>query len=282
MVTKFCSLKHSAFCETKKGKALFASHASPSCDSSAVFIPSVCLSSLSSSLSDAKAEVVSSQRQKEAPEVTRGRPGDTLLEQADYLTGPLDLGCGVAQSPEALSERSQSLKGVCVRGCVCVCVCVCACVCVCVCVLKRISCWNFLPCTSCLSAMMQLRLLCCFLISASLPAKKIPSAKRRHVVFVVCSPAFYYFFFVCLFVCLFHLLSAGVRFESINHSKVDRLCTFVLPATLRRHDNVQLRRLEQHSRLLLGSIPSHLHWKDNCFPIVHNTTLDSIIGHVFH
>lgn len=81
-----------------------------------VLVSSVCLPSL---LQDAKAEVVSSQRQDEAPEeeVTRGRPGDALLEQADYLTGPQDLGCQEAQSPEALSggsERSQSLKGVCV------------------------------------------------------------------------------------------------------------------------------------------------------------------------
>lgn len=72
---------------------------------------------LLSSLQDAKAEVVSSQRQDEAPEeeVTRGWPGDALLEQADYLTGPQDLGCQEAQTPEALSggsEGSQSLKGV--------------------------------------------------------------------------------------------------------------------------------------------------------------------------
>lgn len=104
--------------ETSAGleEVLFASHASPSCDSCVVLVSSVCLPSL---LQDAKAEVVSSQRQDEAPEeeVMRGRPGDALLEQADYLTGPQDLGCQEAQSPEALSggsERSQSLKGVCV------------------------------------------------------------------------------------------------------------------------------------------------------------------------
>ncbi|XP_056884516.1 microtubule-associated protein tau-like isoform X12 [Takifugu flavidus] len=65
---------------------------------------------------DAKVEVVSCQRQDEAPEeeVPREEPGDSLLEQADYLTGPQDLGCQQAQTPEALnggSEHSPSLKG---------------------------------------------------------------------------------------------------------------------------------------------------------------------------
>ncbi|XP_029696095.1 microtubule-associated protein tau-like isoform X3 [Takifugu rubripes] len=64
---------------------------------------------------DAKVEVVSCQRQDEAPEeeVPREEPGDSLLEQADYLTGPQDLGCQQAQTPEALnggSEHSPSLK----------------------------------------------------------------------------------------------------------------------------------------------------------------------------
>lgn len=77
---------------------------------------------LLSSLQDSKAEFVSGQQQDEAAEkeVTRGWPGEVLLEQADYLTGPRDLGCQEAQTPEARSggsERSQSLKGVCV--CVC-------------------------------------------------------------------------------------------------------------------------------------------------------------------
>lgn len=93
---------------------LFASHSSPSCDSSVVLVSSVCRPS---SPQDAKVEVVSCQRQDEAPEeeVPREEPGDSLLEQADYLTGPQDLGCQQAQSPEALnggSEHSPSLKGV--------------------------------------------------------------------------------------------------------------------------------------------------------------------------
>lgn len=124
--TKFCSVKLLAFVKKKKKKrinhstpvgldfVLFASHSSPSCDSSVVLVSSVCRPS---SPQDAKVEAVSCQRQDEAPEeeVPREEPGDSLLERADYLTGPRDLGCQQAQTPEALnggSEHSPSLKGV--------------------------------------------------------------------------------------------------------------------------------------------------------------------------
>ena len=66
---------------------------------------------------------------EEAPdqeEVTYEQPGDSLLEQADYLAEPQALGC--QQTPEVLNggahpgERSSSPKGVCVCLRVCVCV----------------------------------------------------------------------------------------------------------------------------------------------------------------
>lgn len=122
--TKFCSVKLLAFVNKKRKNhetpvgfdfVLFASHSSPSCDSSVVPVSSVWRPS---SPQDAKVEVVSSQRQDEAPEEEvppREEPGDSLLEQADYLTGHQDLGCPQAQTPEALnggSEHSPSLKGV--------------------------------------------------------------------------------------------------------------------------------------------------------------------------
>lgn len=77
-----------------------------------------------SPLKDGKVEVVSCQRQDEAPEGADGypeeaaceRPGDFLLEQTDYLTEPRESGCQEAQTPEVLnggSEHSHSLEGVC-------------------------------------------------------------------------------------------------------------------------------------------------------------------------
>lgn len=94
---------------------LFATHSSPFCDSSVVLlVSSVCRPPF---LQDAKVEVVSCQRQDEAPgeEVPHEEPGDSVLERADYLTGTQDLGCQQAQTPEGLnggSEHSPSLKGV--------------------------------------------------------------------------------------------------------------------------------------------------------------------------
>lgn len=85
-------------------------------------VSSMCLPSLL----EGKVEVVSCQRQDEdeAPERPHGvpeevayeQPGDSLLEQTDYLTEPQAMGCQQAQTPEVLnggSEHSQSLKGVC-------------------------------------------------------------------------------------------------------------------------------------------------------------------------
>lgn len=77
-----------------------------------------------SPLKDGKVEVVSCQRQDEAPEGADGypeeaayeQPGDFLLAQADYLTEPQESGCQEAQTPEVLnggSEHSHSLEGVC-------------------------------------------------------------------------------------------------------------------------------------------------------------------------
>lgn len=81
-------------------------------------------------LKEDKVEVVSQQQDEdgeEAPEephsypeeVAYERPGDSLLEQADYLTEPQALGCQQAQTPEVLNggshqgEHSPSQKGVC-------------------------------------------------------------------------------------------------------------------------------------------------------------------------
>lgn len=81
-------------------------------------------------LKDDKVEVVSQQQdedEEEAPEephsypeeVAYEQPGDSLLEQTDYLTEPQALGYQQAQTPEVLNggshqvEHSPSQKGVC-------------------------------------------------------------------------------------------------------------------------------------------------------------------------
>lgn len=118
---------------------LIASHASPSelkvsCNPSfaVLHVSSMCLPSL---LKEDKVEVVSHQQdedededEEEAPEephcypddVAYEQPGDSLLEQTDYLTEPQALGFQQAQTPEVLNggshqgEHSPSQKGVCV------------------------------------------------------------------------------------------------------------------------------------------------------------------------
>lgn len=118
---------------------LIASHASPSelkvsCNPSfaILHVSSMCLPSL---LKEDKVEVVSHQQdedededEEEAPEephcypdeVAYEQPGDSLLEQTDYLTEPQALGFQQAQTPEVLNggshqgEHSPSQKGVCV------------------------------------------------------------------------------------------------------------------------------------------------------------------------
>lgn len=94
----------------------------------------MCVPSL---LKDEKVEVVSQQQdeEEEAPEephsyqeeemayeqeeVAYEQPGDSLLEQTDYLTEPQALGCQQAQTPEVLNggshqgDHSPSQKGVC-------------------------------------------------------------------------------------------------------------------------------------------------------------------------
>lgn len=95
-------------------------------------VSSMCLPSL---LKEDKVEVVSHQQdedededEEEAPEephcypdeVAYEQPGDSLLEQTDYLTEPQALGFQQAQTPEVLNggshrgEHSPSQKGVCV------------------------------------------------------------------------------------------------------------------------------------------------------------------------
>lgn len=67
------------------------------------------------------------EEEEEAPEepasyqenVAYEQPGDSLLEQTDFITEPQALGCQQAQTPEALNggshqgEHSPSQKGVC-------------------------------------------------------------------------------------------------------------------------------------------------------------------------